>query len=99
DIFAIGNLLQVIRDVADLDAVEIKDLATRQNSRNDLVLLRGSQDKNCVRRRLFQGFQKRVESRVREHMHLVDDVHLEFSELGWVANLVNQVADIFNGVV
>ena len=56
--FALRNLLKMIGDVADPNPVKIKDLASGKDGRDDFVFFRGSQDKYCVGRRFFQGFQK-----------------------------------------
>lgn len=57
------------------------------------------QNENGVCRRFFQCFQKRVERLRRQHMHLVDDEHLVFSDLRRDANLLNERADMLHAVV
>ena len=59
-----SDVLKVRHGVGHRDAVEVKDLATRQNRRQDFVLLRGGQNEHRVRRWLLQGFQKRIERRL-----------------------------------
>lgn len=50
-------------------------------------------------RRFFQGFQEGVESRRRQHVHLVDDIHLVFANLWRDTYLFNQGTDVFDRVV
>ena len=93
------NVLQVRHGVGHRDAVEVEDLTTRQDGGQDLVFLRGGQDEDGVGRRFLQGLQKRVERRLAQHVHLVDDVHLVFALLRWNANLVHDAADVLHLVV
>ena len=93
------DVLQVRHGVGHRDAVEVEDLAARQNRRENLVLLSGGQNEHRVRRRLLQCFQERVERRLAEHVHLVDDVHLVLPLLGRDAHLIHNAADVFDLVV
>ena len=93
------DVLQVRHGVGHSDAVEVEDLAARQNRRENLVLLRGGQNEHRVRGRLFKGFQERVERRLAQHVHLVDDVHLVFALLRRDANLIHDAADVLHLVV
>jgi hypothetical protein len=52
------------------------------------------QDKNCVGRRLFERFEKRVECLCRKHVDFVDDVDFIFALRGRKVDLVAQVANI-----
>ena len=63
------------------------------------MLFRSGQDKNSIRWRLFQGFQKGIESLIGKHVHLVNDKHLVFTLLGLKTHLLGKRADMFNGVV
>ena len=97
--FLRSNVLQMGHGVWHRDAVEVEDLTTRQDGGQDLVFLRGGQDEDGVGRRFLQGLQKRVECRLAQHVHLVDDVHLVFALLRWNANLVHDAADVLHLVV
>ncbi len=46
------------------------------NGFRNFLRIGGSQDEHHMRRRLFQRLQKRIESRRRKHVNLVDDVYL-----------------------
>jgi hypothetical protein len=55
-------------------------------------------------RRLLQGFQKGIESSLRKHMHLIDDVHTAshlsvFASGRHVAGLLNEVPNVVYAVV
>ena len=63
-------------DLVRRDEAEIKPLATRQNGRRHLLDLRGGEDEHDVFGRLFKRFEKRVERRHGQHVHLVDDIDL-----------------------
>ena len=47
-----------------------------------------------MRRRLLERFQQRVERVIREHVHLVDEVHLEPAARRRVLNVVEQLAGV-----
>ena len=61
--------------------------------------LSGRQDKNGVRRRLFERLQQRVESGCRKHVHFVNNVNFEAGLVGGEIDLIAQVAHIFNAGV
>src|SRR3954466_6410447 len=91
NIFTISNAFQMLGNVADLNSVKVKDLATRKNSWDHLVLFRGRQDEDGIRWRLFKRFKESVESCIREHVNLIDDINLKFSKLRWITDLIDQV--------
>ena len=94
-----SNVLQVSHGIWHGDAVEVENLATRQDGGQNLVLLRGGQDEHRVGRRLLKGLQKGIECRLTQHVHLVDDVHLVFALLRRNADLVHDAADVLHLVV
>ena len=47
----------------------------------------------------FQCFQKSIESRLREHMHLIYDVHLILPYLRRKTHLVYQMPNIIHRVI
>ena len=57
------------------------------------------EDENGMFWRLFEGFQKGVESTRRKHVNFINDVNLIIPGLGWYAHLIDQVTDIVNGVI
>ena len=99
DAFLRGDVAEIFDRIFDADAVEIVDLAPREDRGDDLVLLGGRQDEDGVRGRLFEGLEEGVEGRGREHMDLVDDEHRVASHLRDDAHLFDQRADVLHGVV
>ena len=93
------NVLQVGHGIWHRDAVEVENLATRQDGGKDLVLFCRGQDEDGVGWRFLKGLQERVERRLAQHVHLVDDVHLVFALLGRDADLVHNAPDVFHLVV
>src|SRR5690606_2484731 len=49
--------------------------------------------------RFFQCLQKSVKSCGGKHMHLINNINLVFSNLRRDSNLINQIANIVNGIV
>ena len=80
-------------------AAELKALAARMNRRRDFLRIRRRQNKNSVRRRLLQRFQQRIERRCRQHMHLVDDIHLITALDRRKRNLLLQLLNLVNAAV
>ena len=93
------NVLQVCHGIWHRDAVEVEDLATRQDGGKDLVLFSRGEDEDGVGWRFLEGLQKRVERRLTQHVHLVDDVHLVFALLRRDPDLVHNAADVLHLVV
>ena len=66
-------------DGIDGNPFKVITLASGQDRDRNLVCLCCSQDKDHIRGRLFQCFQKSVERSDGKHMHLIDDIDLIFS--------------------
>ena len=79
----------MIGDVADSDSLKIKNLASRENGRQHLVLFGGRQNKNGMRGRLLERFKECIERGLREHVHLVDDVDLVLAHLRGKTHLID----------
>ena len=60
---------------------------------------RGRQNKHHMGRGFFQCFQQRIEGALRQHMHLVDDVHFPLQCGRGITYLVPDVPDVFHPVV
>ena len=78
---------------------EVEYLTARENSGQDLVLLCGSQYKDHIRRRFFESLQESIEGLLREHVYLVDDVDLVFSDLWRHIGLLYQETNIIYRIV
>ena len=90
---------QMLSNLIHRHAAELKALAARMNRRRDFLRIRRRQNKNSVRRRLLQRFQQRIECRRRQHMHLVDDIHLITALDRRKRNLLLQLLDLVNTAV
>ncbi len=94
-----GDVFQVGHTVLHADAVEVVDLATGEDGGDDLVFLGRGEDEDGVCGRLFEGLEEGVEGRLREHVHLVDDVDAVAAYLRRDAHLFGQGADVVHRVV
>ena len=83
----------------DAHALEVVGLASRENGRQDLVLLCRGEDEYGVGGRLFESLEEGVESRRAEHVHLVDNEHLVLPDLWRNAHLLDEVSDVVDRVV
>ena len=92
-------MVEVAYNITYLDPVEVENLASRQDGWDNLMLFGGSQDKECMAWRFFQGFQESVKCLGRKHMHLINDINTVTSNLWWNPYLVDQVTDIINRVI
>ena len=81
------------------DELEIEPHTAGEDGRGDLVRLGGRQDEDGVGGRLFERLQKRIEGAVREHMHLVHDIHFILSRNGRILHLFAKVAHLVDAVV
>ena len=95
----LSDIFQIADTILDTNTVEVEDLATRQNRRNDLMFLGGCQDEDGVCGRLFERFQERIESGSRQHMHLVDDIDAVTTHLRRDTNLIHKRANVIDRVV
>ena len=90
---------KVLHNILDCDPVEIIGLATRKNCRKDLVFLSGRKNEYSMRRRFLQSLEKGIESRLRKHMHLVDDIYAIAAYLRRYAHLLHQCLDVLYTVI
>src|ERR1700749_2937102 len=63
------------------------------------MLFGGCQNKNGIMRWFFQRFQESIKSRLRKHVHFVDDVYLVSAGLWRYSYLLYQAADVINRVI
>ena len=93
------HIAQILNAILNADAVEVVDLAAREDCRYNLMLLGGCEDEYCVVWWLLKCLEEGVERRCGEHMHLVDDEHRVATLLRDDAHLLDEVADIIHRVV
>ena len=77
-----GDFEQMFLDVFGGNAAELIALAAGENRQRDFFRLGRRQDKKHMGRRLFQRFQKRVKSLLRQHVHFIDDIDFLFANGG-----------------
>src|SRR3712207_89549 len=63
------------------------------------MFLRRGENKNGMMRRFLQCLQKSVESRSRQHVHLIDNVYFVFPYLRRNTHLLHQLPDIVYRIV
>ena len=97
--FLLSYILQMVNRVSHRNTAEVIHLAAAQDRRQHFVLLGGRQDKDSIRWWLLQCLQQRIESALRKHVHLVNDIHAVLTNLWWDTHLVNQRTDVFHRVV
>ncbi len=95
----LAHLAQAVHDLRHRNAAKVEPLAPRQDGGQHLVRLRRREDEEGVRGGLFQRLQQGVERLRREHVHLVEDVHLFLLPLRRNAHLLAQLADVIDLVV
>ena len=63
------------------------------------MLFGGGQDKNGVFGWFFKRLEKSIEGRRRKHVDLVDDVDFMTAQLRSDAHLIDEIADVVNGII
>ena len=76
NIFLCSQVAQLAYDLVEAHGVKAKVLAARANRLGNVFRLRCRHHENDVARRLFESFQERIESRIRNLVSLVEDVYL-----------------------
>ena len=90
---------QVLRNGFRGYAAQIESLAPACDCSGNLLGLRGGQDELHVLGRFLERLQQGVEGAGTEHVHLVDEVDLEWSARRRIRGIVAQFADIIDSVV
>ena len=88
------NAGQPFTDQRRRQTFEVELQATRQNRDRQLLRIGGREQKTDMRRRLFQRLQQGIEGMLREHVHLIDQVHLVTAARGRVLHVVEQLAGV-----
>ena len=99
NLFLPGNIFEPVRNFCRCDALKIIALAAAQDGGGDSLHFGGGKDKDDVLGRLLHCLEQRVERLRREHMHLIDDIHLIPANRREICHLVTQVADVIHTAV
>ena len=98
--FLLGSdVLHVAHHVLNADAVEVVGLAAGKDGGEYLVFLGGGQDEDGMCRRFLKSLEESIEGRLRQHVHLVDDIYAVAAHLRRDAHLVGQCTDVVDRVV
>ena len=90
----LGDAAKMLDQRLDLDALQVEALAARQHRHRHLARLGGGEDELHMLGRLFQRLEQAGEGRLRQHVHLVEDVDLVAGEVRLVVGAVDQLANI-----
>jgi len=99
DFLGLGNFLKTRDNLGIVDRAKLEALAAGDDGREHLLAFRCRKDEFDVRRGFLKGFEESVEGRLREHVHLVDDVDLVGALGRAVLAVLAQVAHLLHGVV
>ena len=99
DRFRAQDLHDLATDLRFVQPLEVELQATAQHRHQQLLRVGGGEQELDVPRRLFQRFQQRVERRLRQHVHFVDQVDLELAARRHVLRVLDQFADVVHAGV
>ena len=99
DALFLSDGLQMVDRITDGHPLEVIDLTTTEDGGQDLVFLRRGEDEDDMCGRLLKCLKEGIESRCREHVHLVDNKDLVSAKLWRDARLFHQCLDMFHTVV
>src|SRR6185437_4532441 len=91
--------LQMRRDRLRCQRPQVELQAARQDGCRDFLRVGRRQDELQVIGRLLERLQHRVEGVCRQHVHLVDHVHLEAANDRLVDRLIEKLADLVDAAV
>ena len=97
--FGIEDMLHLAGDLCRQQALEIEFEAARQHGDRKLLRIRRRQQELHVRRRLFERLEQRVERRLRQHVHFVDQIDLEAAARRGILRVFDDVAHIVDAGV
>ena len=83
-------------DLGLIQTLQMKLQAARQYGDGELLRIRGGQQEFHIGGRLFQGFEQRIEAVARQHVHFIDEVHLETTTGRTVLHVVEQLSGVFH---
>ena len=80
-------------------SLEIVNLTSTENGRQNLVLFRGRQDKDDMRWWLLQCLEECIEGCGTQHVHLINDKHFVFANLWRDAGLFHESLDLLYTII
>ena len=86
-------------DLLHFQPFEIELQAARQHRDRQLLRIGGGEQELYVIRRFFQGLQQRIEGRLRQHVHFVDQIHLGAAARRHVLRVLDHLAHIVHAGV
>ena len=86
-------------DLLGRQALEVELDAAREHRHRQLLRIGRREQELDVRRRLLERLEERVERGLREHVHLVDEVHLVAATRRRVLRVVDQLAHVVDAGV
>ena len=99
DLLLLGHAAKHLGHVLGRGPAEVEAVAAVHDSGQHLLRLGGGQHEDRPRRRLLERLEKGVPRLLREHVRLVEDVHLVTARYRRVRDLLAQIPDVVNRVV
>ena len=93
-LLGLRDLRQPLDDLLRRQAPQVELQAARQDGDRQLLRIGGREQELDVRWRLLQRLEQRIERMRREHVHLVDQVHLVAPARRRILNVVEQLARV-----
>ena len=90
---------QMLDCVRNGHSLEIVNLTSTENGRQNLVLLRGRQDKDDMRWWLLQCLEECIEGSRTQHVYLIDDKHFVLANLWRDAGLLHESLDLLYTII
>src|SRR6185312_14026553 len=87
---------QMRGNLRERNPFEVELQTARQHRDRQLLRVGGGEQELHVRRRLLESFEERVEGVCREHVYLVDQVHLVAATGGRVLHVVEELAGVID---
>ena len=94
DALGAEDMLQPRRDQRRRQALQVELQAARQHRHRQFLRIGGREQELDVRRRFFERLQQRIEGMSRQHVHFVDQVHLEPAPRRQVLHVLEEFARV-----
>ena len=96
DAFLGEHVREVRGDLLGSEVPQMQLQAAREHGCREFLRVRGGQQELHMRRRFLERLQQGVERVPREHVHLVDEVHLESSARGGVLDVLEELPGVLH---